>query len=461
MAYKTLLTYGAKVGNVEQLYYSPVARLPQLPDIPLSSIYCLLAKNDPWPDENNPPQPTEDQSYLKQFLKRVFVAKFIQSSDISPVIQRINWTSGTTYTYYQDNIDLFAVDQNGFLLNEFYVLNRYDQVWKCLWNNNGSPSTVEPFFAPGTFNTSSIFQGSDGYKWKWIYTVDLGSKVKFMDSTWIPVPVGQNTPNPIVDFRTGLPPAAGVGDIEVINVTSGGSGYDPANAEINIIVTGDGSGATATANVINGSINDIIVTNAGTNYTFANVIISSTLGSNAVAVAPVSPIGGHGFDPVSELGCSRVMLTSTFTGSESGLIPTDIDYHQVGIVVNPTSLSAQGAPANNSIYKTTTDLVVAPGFGTYALDEPIYQGTIDSPTFTASVLSFDSSNNVVSLINTTGSLTLNAPVFGQNSGTTRTLLSYSTPDFITLSGYLSYIENRTGIQRSTDGIEQFKIVLGF
>ena len=461
MTYKTLLTYGAKVSSVEQVYYSPVAQLPQLPGIPLSSIYCVLAKNDPWTDENNPPQPTQDQTSVKQFLKRVFVAKLIESSNISPVIERINWVSGTVYDVYSDAVDIFAQDLNGNLLNEFYIINRFDQVWKCLGNNNGGTSTVEPFFAPGTFNTNSIFQGVDGYKWKYIYTVDLGSKVKFMDSNWLPVPVGQNTPNPLVDSRTGLPPDAGVGNIDVINVNNGGSGYDPANAVITVVVTGDGSGTVATANVINGSINDIIVSNPGTNYTFANVSIVSSLGSGAVVSAPVSPIGGHGFDPASELGCSHVMLTSTFTGSESGMIPTDITYHQVGILVNPTSLSAGGNPANNTIYKTSTDLVVAPGFGTYVTDEILYQGTVDSPSFTATILSFDSSNNVVKLINTTGSLTTNSPVFGQSSGTTRTLLSYSTPDFITLSGYLSYIENRTGIQRSVDGIEQFKIVLGF
>ena len=461
MTYKTLLAYGAKVGSVEQVYYSPVAQLPQLPGIPLSSIYCVLAKNDPWTDENNPPQPTQDQASVKQFLKRVFVAKLIESSNISPVIQRINWVSGSEYETYDDTIDMFAVDQNGFLLNPFYIINRFDQVWKCLGNNNGGTSTVEPFFAPGTFNTNSIFEGVDGYKWKYIYTVDLGSKVQFMDASWIPVPVGQNTPNPLIDLRTDLPPPAGVGSIDVINVTSGGSGYDPANAVITVTVTGDGSGVVATANVIGGAINDIIVSSSGSNYTFSNVSITSSIGSGATAVAPVSPIGGHGFDPASELGCSHVMLSSTFTGSESGLIPTDITYHQIGILVNPTSFSAGGNPANSAIYKTSTDLVVAPGFGSYVTDEILYQGTVGSPTFTATILSFDSSNNVVKLINTTGSLTTNSPVFGQTTGTTRTLLTYSTPDFIPLSGYLSYIENRTGIQRSTDGIEQFKIVLGF
>ena len=424
-------------------------------------MYGFIGQVDPWDDEYNPPMPTQDQYSIKNVFKNMIAAKRITSSDISAVVPRFDWTSGTVYDVYSDTVDMFALDNNGFLLYEFYIINRFDQVWKCLGNNNGGTSTIEPFFAPGTFNTNSIFQGVDGYKWKYIYTVDLGSKVKFMDATWIPVPVGQNTPNPLIDLRTNLPPPAGVGSIDVINVTNGGSGYDPANAVITVTVTGDGSGTVATANVINGSINDIIVSSSGSNYTFSNVIISSSLGSGATAVAPTSPIGGHGFDPASELGCSHVMLSSTFTGSESGLIPTDITYHQIGILVNPTAYSAGGNPANNAIYKTSTDLVVAPGFGSYVTDEILYQGTVSSPTFTATILSFDSSNNVVKLINTTGSLTTNSPVFGQTTGTTRTLLTYSTPDFITLSGYLSYIENRTGIQRSVDGIEQFKIVLGF
>jgi hypothetical protein len=461
MAYKTLLTYGAKVNNVELSYYAPTFRLPQQPDIPFSSVYFLLAKNDNWADENNPPQPTQDQLYVKQFLKNTFVAKYISSSDISPVVERVNWTTGTTYDYYRDDVDMLQQDDNGFLVKNFYVINKYDQVFKCLWNNNGSSSTVEPYFEPGTFNTNNIFQGSDGYKWKWIYTVDLGSKIKFMDSSWIPVPVGLNTPNPILDARTGSAPAAGVGNIDVINVLNGGSGYDPANAAITLTVTGDGTGASATATVANGAITDITVSSTGSNYTFANVVVSTTSGSGASIIAPVSPIGGHGFDPVSELGCSKVMATTSFTGSENGLIPTDITYHQLGVLVNPTSYSAGGNAANDTIYKTTTDFIVAPGFNSYNNGETVYQGIVGSETFTATILSFDSSNNLVKLINTSGTPALNSPVVGKSTGTTRTLLNYSTPDFITLSGYLTYIENRTGVTRSADGIEQFKIVLGF
>lgn len=455
MANKNLLTYNAKVTQVEQTYFSPVAVLPPPFGTSITTTYCFLSHNLPWEDDNNPPQPTQDQKYIKDIFKNIFVAKQIYSNDISAVIERIDWTSGTTYDYYRDDVDMFEVNGAGLLILKFYVRNRYDQVFKCLWNNNDEPSTQEPFFQPGSYGTNNIYVGSDGYKWKYMYTIDVGVKRKFMDSRWIPVPVSSITPNPIQS-------AAGFGDIEVINVTNSGSGYDSANATITVTITGDGTGATGTAETSNGQITNIIVNNVGANYTYANVSITSTLGSGATAIAPISPIGGHGFDDIDELGCFNVMLTCAFDGSEGGKIPVDIDYRQVGLLINPVSLSSYPNPANGAIYQTTTNMVVAPGFGAYVLDETIYQGSsLATATFSASVLSFDTASNVIYLINKVGTPILNAPVYSSSSGTVRTLLSVSYPDFQTFSGYLSYVENRTAVERSSDGKEQFRFVLGY
>jgi hypothetical protein len=474
MANKNIIPPSAKVALVEQQYLSPVLVIPEY-NTPIGTTYCFLAKADPWTDEANPPIPTSDQKYMKQVMKNMFVAKLLTTSQISPVIQRIDWQSGVIYDYYQDDVNMMQQDNNGYLIRNFYVKNKYDQVFKCLWNNTTldeygnsvlNSSTVEPYFQPGTYNTNNIFQGADNYKWKYIYTIDTGLKVKFMDKAWIPVGIGNNTPNPFDN-------TAGRGSVDVINVTDGGTGYDPANAIISITVTGDGTGATGIANVSLGTIGDIIVTNPGSNYTYANVIIKSSIGSGALAFAPTSPIGGHGFDPVSELGCNHVMFTTEFNGSEGGVIPTDIDYHQIGLVINPTSskrwLQAQNDgfaypyPANGAIYNTTTDLTVAPGFGVYVPDEIVYQGPsedIVTATFTARVLSFDPATNVLRLINTTGTPTNNDTI-RNDTKTNRTLLSYTTPDFSPFSGYIAFLENRTGVQRSSDGIEQIRIVLGY
>jgi hypothetical protein len=453
MANQSLLTYNAKVTQIEQLYFAPSATLP-LTTQPISSIYVFLSQSAGWPDDNNPPVPTQDQKYIKGVFANMFVAKKVLVNNISPIAQRIDWTSGITYAYYRDDINMFEVDANGFLINKFYVKNRYDQVFKCLWNANGAPSTSEPYFKPGNFGSNNIFQDEDGYKWKFMYTIDAGSKKTFMDSYWMPVPVGQNTPNPLN--------AVGRGNIDVINVVDGGSGYDPANTTITLSVTGDGIDATATPVISGGIITDVVVTNTGSDYTYANVSISTTSGSGASFVVPASPIGGHGFDPVSELGCSRAMIAIEFNGSEDGYIPTDVNYSQVGLLINPTSLSNYPLAADANIYKTTNDLIVASGFGSYVSNEVVYQGpSLALATFTATVLSFDENTNVVRLINKQGNASTDATLYGNSSGTARTLLTISTPDFVTYSGYLSQIQNRSAIQRSSDGIEQFKFVLGY
>ena len=459
---QTLLTNASKFSAVKNMYYSPVALVQ---NALYSQMFCFLSHVDPWPDANNPPVPLQDQRSLKQIMKGIFVAKPIGTNQMSPVIRRINWTSGSIYDYYQDNVDMFETNMvndmmTGTYTYTFYINNKYDQVFKCLWNNNGGASIVEPYFEPGSYNTNNIFKGSDGYKWKYIYTIDYASKVEFMDTNWIPVPIKEYSSNPLKN------PSVGYGNIDVINVTNGGSGY--SNSAITVTISGDNTTqATGYATTDNGTISDIIVTNSGANYITANVTISSSSGYGATAIAPVSPIGGHGQDALSELGCCNIMITTTFSGIEqdtSGtqMIPTDITYYQLGILSNPTSVSTSPDIANPIIYKTTTDLIVAGGFGVFVSDEIIYQGSsLAAATFTGTVLSFDPASNILKVLNTSGILNINAPVFGNFSNTVRTLLAYNFPDLVTLSGDIVYIDNRTGIQRSYDGIEQFKIVLGY
>ncbi len=456
MTNRNILTTLAKTIQCEKIYYSPVTVLPSNIDAPLESIYCFLSKVDPWPDEENPPVPGSSVKEIKQTFKNIFAVKKVGGSDISPVIQRINWTNGVIYDYYRDDIDMLELDTNGRLIQNFYVKNKYDQVFKCLWNNKGAPSTDEPVFEPGSYGANKIFIGSnDGYKWKYVYTVDLGLKIKFMDDTWMPVSIGSNTANPLLS-------SSGSGGIEVLHLIESGSGYDPANAVITVSITGDGTGAAADVSVANGEIIDITVTSAGSNYTFANAAIVSSIGSGAVVYANTSPVGGHGFDPISELGCTHVMITAEFNGSENNIIPTDIDFHQIGLLVNPTTSALSPNFANGNVYRTTTDLLVAPGFGVFLEDEVVFQGpNLQNATFQGRVLTFNTSTNILYLINTIGTPTLNAPLSGNTSSITRTLLTATNPVFTLFSGYIIFIENRTGVERSDDGIEQIRFVLGF
>jgi len=453
----SILTYNDKLFQIGSVYYSPTALLP-VTGKPVGSIYCFLSRVLPWDNESSPPTPTQDQKFLKTVFKNIFFMKKVTSFDMSPVIERINWQTDTVYSYYRDDVDMFELDSNGKLVRRFYVKNRYDQVFKCLWNNNGGESTVEPYFQPGTFNANQVFQGADDYKWKFMYTITSGTKIKFMDESWMPVPYELNPPNPLLKF-------AGGGSIDAINITQGGSGYDEAVSPVFITITGDGQYASANAVVSSGSIIDVTVANTGSNYTYANVSITSANGSGAIAVAYPSPVGGNGFNPSAELGATHLMITSSFINGESGLLPTDIDFRQVGIVVNPYAYYGVTVDvANSSTYSTTTNFIVSQGFGDFTPDETVYQspdGTLEDATFTATVLSFDSTTNTVKLLNTLGTPVINSILYGNSSQTARVALQKQDSQIVPYSGYIAYIDNRKSIVRNPDGSEIFKLVLGY
>lgn len=467
------LTNHAKLIRVETDYYAPTALIN---GSPLGSLYAFLGQEDPWPtvsSSETPVQPTEDQSSLKKVFKNMFAAKLIINSNISPVISRINWANNTNYFAYSDTVNMAAKDTNGFPLYNFYIKNRFDQVFKCLSNNRGGLSTSEPYFQPGSYGTNNIYQGNDLYKWKYMYTIDAGRKKSFLDTDWMPIPIGANTPQPYLT-------SAGYGDIEVINLTNGGSGYDAVNTFIVVSVSGDGSGCIANvtgSQITNGVITDVVVKSgySGKNYTYANVTInaytssnliySSPIGIGATAIAAVSPVGGHGYDPISELGCSHVMYSVEFNGTEGGKIPTtDVNYRQVGLLVNPQVYGSSGPTlANGTIYNTSTQFLLSAGAGNiYTADEIVQQkDTNGVVTYYGTVLNFESTTNILQLINTNGTYTTGQSIIGVTSGASRVVFSVTEPTLIPFSGYITYIENRVGVQRSNDGIEQFKFVLGY
>jgi hypothetical protein len=448
-----LTTYGSTV-EVELTYFFVITAAGFVPNQQITS-YMFIGKPDAWPDDVNPPLPDQSQSTIKQTFKHMFAAKLLTSSNMSPVVPRIDWTSGKTYDQYSDQIDMFTMDSNGILTKQFYVRNHYDQVFKCLFNNNGAASTVEPVLQAGVIDASQTIYLADGYKWIYVTTIDKGLKKNFFDNNWMPLAVGNITPNPL------LP--AEMGSINAINVTNSGNTYSNGFYTTAVTITGDGQGATAYANVTNNMVQDVIVTNSGNNYTYATVSINPLTGftgSGATANAIISPIGGHGTDPVSELGCNHIMVSVEIDDGENGNVPTDVAFRQVGIIVDP--VLTDGTLPTASIYNTSDLATVSFGTGVFASGETVYQGTsLSTATFTATACSFDSTNNVISLINTKGTPTLSSAIYGVSSGASRVLLQYNPTKFSIGSGYMMYFENRQPIQRSPNGNEQLRLVLRF
>lgn len=451
---KGLLTSYGSTAQVEHEYYFVVSGAGYAPSLDTSS-YLFIGKVEPWPNDTDPPEPTQTQYDIKTTFKNMVAAKLLTSSNLCPVVQRIDWTTGTVYYPYSDREDMFTRDVNGNLTKNFYVRNRYDQIFKCLWNNDGGQSTIEPLLQAGTTEPKKPIFTADGYKWMYITTINKGLKKEFFDNEWMPITIG-----------TGAPDAnsvAGLGEIDVINVFNAGSGYSDGFNTTIVTVEGDGTGAAAYANVSGGFVSDVIVTNAGNNYTFATVTIEPQIGfggNNATANAIISPVGGHAADPVSELGCNHIMVSVELNGSENGAVPTDISFRQVGIVVNPEL--KDGTTPTETIYNTTDLAYVSYGTQGYTIGESVYQGpNLADSNFSAEVCSFDSTNNIIYLINIEGYYTIGEPIYGESSSTTRVLLDYTKTTFDVGSGYMMYYENRTPVQRSPEGNEQLRLLLSF
>jgi molybdopterin biosynthesis enzyme MoaB len=198
--------------------------------------------------------------------------KKIQDSDVSFVVPRIDWTSGSVYDQYDDYAPdyLAASGASSIASAQFYVVTDEYKVYKCLFNNNGVPSTVKP-----TSTLATPFYSSDGYRWKFMYLIPLSARNRFMNNAFIPVQTAL-----LDNFYS-------AGQILTTAILNKGTGYTTAS----ILIDGDGQGAILTPVISGGQIIQVIVTNPGTGYTYANLTVSGNgTGANVVATLSVGDL---------------------------------------------------------------------------------------------------------------------------------------------------------------------------
>jgi hypothetical protein len=345
---------------------------------------------------------------------------------------------------------------------QFYVRNTKDQVFKCLFNNDGANSTIMPeITVAGQLPENPYIELGDGYKWKYLYTIPASKKLKFMSKDWMPV---------LTDSLVAR--TAGAGSIDVIKILNGGDGYisgGNSNSAVIVTIEGDGTEANVTAKIEEGVFTGLNILNGGSGYSYANVIIDDTgaTGANAEFDVQIAPINGHGSNPVHELGASHVMIAVELDGDEGGKIPTisgdeKLDYRQIGLLLNPRLYPTTTAFANDLVYVTTTRLgLVAPSSGNkYALDETVYQGDVfANATFTGTVVHWDYDTKTLHLNNTRGTVDLNLPIVGRTTGTQTSIITQEDTEVSPFTGRLLYIDNRSPIVRDDQQAEVIRLIV--
>ena len=241
--------------------------------------------------------------------------------------------------------------------------------------------------------------------------------------------------------------------------------------------------------------------------------------NTAVVHACIPPVGGHGFDPVSELGGFNVMINARFEGTESDEFTVGNEFRKIGILKNPLSYDSKADLNELWLSKpTATNSSYYQWFRNYKTDQcyrislvndsaqkantlngiffepdmtvafyansatPIASNTVPGKTYatgemiaSAKLVDHDTISRRIRVIKPRGdfatvlsdndikieSLTLHSVANDNVFAYSVTSNTATTPGMMPGSGQILYVENRSMVSRSQNQTEDLKISIQF
>lgn len=426
--------------------------------------YIAIGKSETWDSADAVPTPANTERNQKLFRYGIQSVKKVDILGASYVVPRSNWSTGTIYSQFNDNI-------TGQPSQSYYVITDDNNVYICLRQGKDTTgaavvSTVKP---TGT-SPSSIISTADGYVWKYLYTITTANANKFLSANYIPVEYIDSALSTEAFYAQYLVHnAASPKQIAGYRVTSGGSGYtsDPV-----VTVRGNGTNAFART-VVNTSLATIAAVefkdsaNAlGTGYDYATVTLTGGGGSGATVVPVFGPVNGFGYDPVKDLRASAIMFNAKIAGAENDDFIISNDFRQVGLIRNIKKYSVDSDFTDDTgIALKKMRFTSLPGVGAIDFDGDILiTATTGTPQAKALIDYYDDSNTVWYHQNeTTGFTPFTDGISVNIEGYGSTLTTDSAavnPDVNIFSGDLLYIDNRTtAIVRNANQTEDIKLII--
>jgi hypothetical protein len=307
------------------------------------SLFVFIGKKDPWDDENSPPVPnTSDiQDYIT--LNDIISLKKIKEEDIKLGIRRYDWTSGAYYSQYDSEKDPF--DPNAYE-HPFYVVTDEYRIYKCLNNNNGSPSTSKP-----TGVSTGVINLADGYAWKYMGTISSADIAGFLTSDFLPIGYKSydDGSSQWQVQQAALPKS--ISTFKILSQT--GTFTSPV---VSIVGSGSGASAFATKTATN-TIRQVLITTPGTGYdpeTYAIVKESGTSGSGAIVNANINPTTKQ------ITSCTVVNGGSGYTGGAIAIITGDGTGATANVTVSGGQIQSVTITNGGSNY-TTAKVWIVPG----------------------------------------------------------------------------------------------------
>jgi hypothetical protein len=468
-------------------------------DISNSAVYVGIGKADVWSnstsdttDEATAPTPGDHLDEYGKARSNLIAVKKVSSANVSHVVPRHTWDGSTSYVAWDS-------DDGNIFDKKFYVITSEFKVYKCIVAGGGA-STVQP-----TQTLTQPQAESDGYSWKYMYTVSVADAEKFLTNSYMPVKYismggeaqvavqAANAQNKIIlkeindDIAVGMTiTGTNIGSGRKVSSIAGTqitmsantTGTVAANAILTFAYAAD---ADAEANLteadyaqylnqkasrddsLAAGIERIEVTAGGSGYTSAPTVTITGDGTGATATATISSgavtaitVTGKGTNYTrakvvlsgggGSLGTARAVIAPNYRGSEKSGHGTDPRAELGGFFMG-VNVKLDGADGSG-------DITVGNDFRQIMLVKNPLNGTgaaagqiASSDTLKA--MDYLDFSNTFSVGSNVGSFTVDEVITGQTSGAVAFVTEIDTSN-----GYVYYHQNeKTGYTSFSNGEE--------
>lgn len=310
---------------------------------------------------------------------------------------------------------------------------------------DGQGATATASVSGGEISSVTVTNAGQGYTFAIVQFIGGGGSGAVAEaslrSSDLPITVNQDVASYAI--------SAG-GGINFIDILNGGTGYLAATTEIEI--NGDGTGAEASASVVNGAVTSVTITDRGKGYTYVELVVTGS-GANASLRAVIEPQGGHGSNLPQELFARVVAISVNIEDVLSDFF-LDNDFRQIGLVKNIKNFNETeifSASTGNACY-----VVEVPSVNQYSVDDVVLTNTggeyvvVNKTATTIFLLTIIDSISASSVLNneTTGIGALS-------------ITSIDAPEISTKTGDIIYVRNIAPVTRQVGQVEQIKLYFSF
>jgi hypothetical protein len=422
--------------------------------------YIAVGRSEQWNVLDSAEAPVETILTENEFRKSM--QSVIRVNAASLVVKKYSWTS-RIYAQYDDTKSISDYETDG---KPFYVINEDYGVYICLRtgrddSGNEVASTVQPVFA-----NNDPFELSDGYVWKFLYTVSHLRSTLYMSKYYMPVQtIDAVDSNSIgIDLKQyEIQNAARPLMITSFVVDSGGLDYSNPQLKLN--------GSVASPSFVDftldssGVIKKIEYTPDSSTLSYVSdlkgalcEIIDST-GTGCSFRPILSSNRGIGANAIQDLRSGSLMFNAKIAGDNEDFILLQ-DYRQIAIMRGIKD-SANGTLFNDLNAKTLISMTLASSSVSMTKDRVI-EGAVSGARAIVDDVSNDDLTVWYHQNDSTGYISFTdgenvTEVNGFGAGIIQT--AYVPPEVDPWSGDVLYIHNRAPVERVANQTEDIKIVI--